>query len=320
MLSQQGHLRQSIDDCLAIARTGNHWQNRGAIVEQLSGLAIRRLAYNELLPVLATQKLSAVELKDLQHQLSQFYPQGYPLMDVEGERIAFMDAVQRLFTDGGTGGGHLIPQKTGMFGDLYENITKIAEDIPVGSRFVENATLTSLCLLHARRNATVEVGEQIYDRQAEIIRMSPYQRHIRDLIDTEEMMMSMPWYRYAILYYLMPAAERVSELSYQGKALYEAIITISAIQRWRLDNDDYPENLVELINADYLKELPMDPYGGKPLVYKKTADDFVLYSLGCNFEDDNGTVFKVQGRVYEWGTDKDGDAVFWPVPKILVKK
>jgi hypothetical protein len=284
-------------------------------------LALRRLAYNELLPVLAAQKLSAVELKDLQHQLSQFYPQGYPLMDIEGERIAFMDAVQRLFTDGGPGGGHLIPQKTGMFGDLYENVTEIAEDIPVGSKFIENATLTSMCLLHARRDATVEFGEQIYDRQAEIVRMSPYQRRKHNLRDTEEIMMSMPRYRYALLYFLIPAAERVSELTYQGKVLHEAIITISAIQRWRLDNDDYPENLLELIETGYLKELPVDPYGGKPLIYKKTEDNFILYSIGCNFEDDGGKVFIQNENIQEWGrSNRQGDAVFWPVQNMLVKK
>jgi len=235
--------------------------------------------------------------------------------------MAFMDAIQRLFTDGGPGGGHLIPQKTGMFSDMYEDITEIAEDVPVGRKFIENATLTSMCLLHARRNATVEFGEQIYDRQAEIVRMSPYQRRKRDLRDTEEMMMSMPRYRYALLYHIIPAAERISELSYQSKVLHEAIITISAIQRWRLDNDDYPENLIELIEAGYLKELPMDPYGGKPLIYKKTEDNFILYSIGRNFKDDDGKVFIKRENIQEWGTYNDeSDAVFWPVQNLLVKK
>jgi hypothetical protein len=199
---EQGHLQQCIDDYLVIARVGNHWQDRGTIVEQLLGLAIRTLAYNELLPLLATQKLSAVELKDLQNQLSQFYPRDYPLTNMEGERIAFMDAVQRLFTDGGPGGGHLIPQKTGMFSDMYGDITEIAEDVPVGRKFIENTTLTSMCLLHARRDATVEFGDQIYDRLTEIGKISPYQRHKRDLRDTDELMRSMQRYRYALLYYL----------------------------------------------------------------------------------------------------------------------
>ena len=133
--------------------------------------------------------------------------------------------------------------------------------------------------------------------------------------------MSMPRYRYALLYHIIPAAERISELSYQSKILHEAIITISAIQRWQLDNDEYPENLVELIGDDYLKDLPMDPYSGKPFIYKKTEDNFILYSIGRNFEDDGGKVYEKNGNVHEWGTSNDkGDAVFWPVPKLMVKK
>jgi len=312
---EQDHLQQSIDDCLAIARVGNHWQDKGTIIEQLSGLTIRNLAYDELLPVLATQKLSAGELNDLQYQLSQFYPKNYPQINIEGERIAFMDVVQRLFTKGGPGGGHLIPQKTEIIGDIYEEIAEIAEDAPVGRKFFENATLTSMCLLHARRDATVEFGRQIYDRQAEIIRMSPYQRHKCDLIDTDEMMMSMSRYRYAVLYYLIPAAEHISELSYQGRVLHEVLITISAIQRRRLEKGDFPENLVELIEADYLEELPIDPYSDKYLIYKKTEDDFLLYSFGPDCIDNGGKPgYDRKGEFKLW-FDKEADAVFWPMPE-----
>jgi hypothetical protein len=308
---EHGYLQQSIGDCLAIARAGNHWQGKGTIIEQLVGLDVRNLAYDELLPLLATQKLSAAELKDLQHQLSQFFPQGYPLMELEGERMAFMDVVQRLFTDGGPGGGHLIPQKTEMVIDMYDDLFEMAEDVPIGRKFIENAALTSMCLLHARRDATVEFSEQIYDRQAEIAGMSPYQRHKRNLMDTEEILDAMSRYRYALLHYFIPAAERVSGLSYQDKALYEAIITIIAIQRWRLEKDDYPANLDELVDGGFLKQLPMDPYSDKSLIYKKTEDSFVLYSVGRNFKDDGGVYgTNERGRYVEWGGG-DGDKIFW---------
>ena len=314
---QQGRLQQSMDDCLAIARAGNHWQDKETIIEQLMGLAFRNLAYNELLPVVAAQRLSAVELKELHHQLSQFYSQGYPLMDLEGEKMAFMDAVQRLFTDGGPGGGHLIPQKASITFDMYDEIVEIAEDVPVGGKFVENVTLTSMCLLHARRDATVEFGGQMYDKQAEVAGTSPYQRHERNLMNTEEILKSMSRYRYTLLYYCTPAAERLSELSYQGKVLHEVIITMLAIQQWRQEKDNYPENLDDLVEGGFLKELPMDPYSDKPLIYKKTEENFVLYSVGRNFEDDGGRIFINEHEdVEEWGTYEKGDAVFWPVMEL----
>ncbi len=313
---EQGQIQQSIDDCLAIARAGSHWHGKGTIVEQLVGLGIGRLAYEEIFDVLAVQRYSADELKRLQNQLSQLYPQGYPLINMEGEKLAFLDVVQRIFTDGGHGGGHLIPQKAGMFENMYDDIVEITEDIPVGREFVKNATLTSMCLLHARRDATIAAGNQVYKQAEMIVKMSPSERHKRDVGSIEEVIISMPRYRYTLLEYLIPAAERVSELSYQGRVLYEATTAILAIQRWRLEKGGYPRTLDELIETGYLKELPKDPYSDKSLIYKKTEDNFVLYSIGINFADDGGKVFEKEGEVQKWGVGEDGDAVFWPVAKL----
>ena len=237
-------------------------------------------------------------------------------MNMEGEKIAFEDTIQRLFTKGGHGGGHLIPQKTVLFGDIYRDVVEIADDIPVGKKFFENAALTSICLLHARRDATIAAGNQIYKLSEEIARMSPGQRHESDVGSTEDFIISMPWYRCALLEYVIPAAERISELLYQGRALHEARIAILAIQRWRLEKEEYPATLDELIEAGYLKELPKDPYSDKALIYKKIEDNFVLYSIGRNFEDDGGKVFEKDGDVQKWGAREDGDAVFWPVAKL----
>ena len=310
---ENGRIQESIDDCMAVVKAGSHWQGRGTLVEQLVGLAMERIAYDEILHILAAKSFSTDQLKRLQHQLSQFYPQGYPLINMEGERIAFMDTVQRIFTDGGPGGGHLIPQKIGMFGNMYD-IEEVAEDIPVGKKFFKNAALTSICLLHARRDATIATGNHVYELAEKIVKMSPGQRHESDISSIEEFIISMPKYRYTLLEYVIPAALRVSELLYWGKVLHQATIAILAIQQWNLDKGEYPATLDELIKAGYLKELPIDPYSDKSLIYKKTENNFVLYSVGRNFEDDGGKVFIEHENIQEWGTSNDeGDAVFWPV-------
>jgi hypothetical protein len=311
--AENGQIKQSIDDSLAISRAGRHWQGKGIIVEQLVGLAIGRIVYDEILHILAVQRCSVDQLKLLQNQLSQLYPQGYPLINMEGERVAFMDAIQSLFTKGGPGGGHLIPDKTEMFGNIYHNIVEIADDIPLGKKIFENAALTSMCLLHARRDATVAAGKQIYELAEMIAKMSPAERRERDVGSTDDFISSMPRYRYTLLEYLIPASERISELLYQSKALHQATITILAIQRWNLDKGEYPATLDELIKAGYLKELPVDPYSDKSLIYKKTENNFVLYSLGRNFKDDGGKVIQTDGNPLEWGSYEHGDAVFWPV-------
>ena len=66
-----------------------------------------------------------------------------------------------------------------------------------------------------------------------------------------------------------------------------------------------------LVETGYLNALPDDPYSDGPLRYQRRGDDFVLYSLGGDFDDDGGK----QHPKHPWNRGKDGgDRVFWPVP------
>jgi hypothetical protein len=49
----------------------------------------------------------------------------------------------------------------------------------------------------------------------------------------------------------------------------------------------FPENLSELA-PDIVKEIPIDPYTGATLIYKKSEEGFIVYSIGSNGKDDGG--------------------------------
>jgi len=59
--------------------------------------------------------------------------------------------------------------------------------------------------------------------------------------------------------------------------------------------------------AGYIGEVPIDPFSGKPLAYKRVSESFILYSWGQDLDDDGGTR-SVWGR-----SPQGGDQVFWPV-------
>jgi len=305
----QGRLQQSIEDCLAMARAAGHWQGKGRLVEQLVGLGISSLGHGEILSLLAYRKLSATDLKRLHEQMSQIYPGGYPLINMEGERLAFMDIVQRSFTDGGPGGGHLIP---GLWEDYTESTSHDPDD---RDKRLFMPLYTAASMVHARRDATVAKANEIYALQSQLAKMTPYQKHIANLKTADEIMYE-SWLnqRFFLIQIYMPATARVSEIAYRGKIYHEATVVILALQRWRLEKDQYPATLGELVTAGFLNELPMDPWSDKPLVYKKTEDDFTLYSVGFNFTDDGGEYAKDRsGNIRTWSDN--GDTVFWPVPK-----
>jgi len=121
-----------------------------------------------------------------------------------------------------------------------------------------------------------------------------------------------------LLELLSPAFQRIIEISFRCKTDVEATLTIIAIFRYRQVKGSYPGNLEELATTGYLKEVPIDPFSDRPLIYRKTKDDFILYSVGLNFIDDGGESGKDRkGRPQKWSDN--GDMVFWPMPQAEVR-
>jgi hypothetical protein len=308
MQTDSNQPQQAVENCLVITRVGRHWQGKGVLAEQLVGQAISSVACGEILNIVEAKNLSSADLNRIQQQLVQLYPQAYPLVNMEGERLLFMDAVQHVFTEGGPCGGHLVPR--GM------------QELQVFDGGVfgrEGYTLsiylcTPISMLQAGRDETVNKGNEIYDCMEKRTRMSPYERHVDSSCDVNAMISTLPEYRFLLIHVLMPAVDKASNQAYQCRALYQAAITVLAIERWRLEKDEYPEKLDDLVAADYLKELPMDPFSDKPLIYKNTDGNFTLYSVGFNFKDDGGQSGKDdKGQFKKWVDN--GDTVFWPAQK-----
>lgn len=71
-----------------------------------------------------------------------------------------------------------------------------------------------------------------------------------------------------------------------------------AIERYRRANGGaIPDSLSQLVPA-LLPSVPIDPFSGREIVYRRTPDGCVVYSLGVNQKDDGGT--KVEYPV--WGS------------------
>jgi hypothetical protein len=69
-------------------------------------------------------------------------------------------------------------------------------------------------------------------------------------------------------------------------AILQVMLTLQAFKQ---EHHDYPEQLTELV-ADYLKNVPADPFGsGEPLRYRRTAESYLLYSIGPDSKDGGGT-------------------------------
>ena len=73
---------------------------------------------------------------------------------------------------------------------------------------------------------------------------------------------------------------------------HEGLLATLALEAWRKENGEYPEELEDL-RTDLLQSLPRDPFtDGQPLQYRREGDDYVLYSIGPNGEDNDGQAMK----------------------------
>lgn len=66
-------------------------------------------------------------------------------------------------------------------------------------------------------------------------------------------------------------------------------LTMLALLDYRLHNKRFPTTLAELSPP-----APLDPFINRPLHYRRTASEFLLYSVGVNLIDDGGNAVPPQ--------------------------
>jgi hypothetical protein len=229
------------------------------------------------------------------------------------------DEIQRCFTEDRFGGGHLYLSRIRTIGSDHESV-QTSEELLVEVIFYPRRWVRAVKVLffHPDKQQTREMADRYYDLWDKNAGKTPARLRAEEINiekEAEELIKDN-----VLLMILAPALSRVSEISHRNRVDIEAALTIIAILRYEQDSGGYPQNLKQLMADDYLKQLPLDPFSDKPLVYKKTQDSFILYSVGRNFTDEGGEYGKDRkGKPRLWYS-LEGDAVFWPVPKPEVKQ
>ncbi|MBN2182754.1 MAG: hypothetical protein JW715_12655 [Sedimentisphaerales bacterium] len=310
--ANSGDIEKAFDDLLACYRAGRHFQGPRFLVEQLVGRAIQAQSIGTAFIILQHRQIEGPLLKDFQTSLEKLMAEQNYIPDYTAERFWASDFIQRCYTDNGSGSGHLIP---GQLSTLTQ------EDVGILIDF-ENPVLNygqylGLSLVTVDRDKIKQMFEKYYDNAQQWAHKTPWQLHQED-IDFEMGIYDWPrlkQIRYWPVMVFMPAAGKVNQIAYRSKLQAEALMTITGLFRYRQDKGQYPEDLDELLRSGYIKKLPLDCFSNKPLVYKKTEDDFILYSFGPDCTDNGGKPgYDNKGRYTMW-SDEDADAIFWPEPE-----
>lgn len=271
-------------------RVGTHFGQRKTLIEQLVGIGYCGLAVDTGFQILDKTEMSPQLLEDFQHQIEESSRIRDPVIDFTTERMMVYDQVQRLFTDDGQGDGHVY-----------------------GATFLESPLRYIYRLFKPEqsqwakitRKETVALADKMYDYFNLARNKLPAELH-KEHEDPEKIASEMVK-GYYILEIMAPTYGAVLKTSYRSQAKTNGLLTTVAILRYKADKGEYPQSLDGLVAFGYLNELPIDPFSGGPLVYRRVDSDFILYSFAEDCDDDNGS------HDPNWARGGNGDYVFWPV-------
>lgn len=81
-----------------------------------------------------------------------------------------------------------------------------------------------------------------------------------------------------------------------------------AFERYRIKTGQPPATLEELV-PEFLESMPIDPFDGQPLRYRRSEKGYVVYSISENLQDEGG-VRNAQDKTSRNRSARSGDWVF----------
>ncbi len=232
---------------------------------------------------------------------------------LETERIFFLDAAQRAFSDDGQGDGLLIgaeeetsPVSSYRRGGLEVWINRFFGPVRrhlIASR-KEHVELYEELLGELKEQASLPLSEQLRlerDPVLDRLKQLAYER------------------KHPFILASFPPGLRV--LKFEGRLHTErdAIIAAIALERFRRERGSYPKSLAELAPA-FLDEIPVDRFDDKPLRYEIRNGRPFLYSVGTDQDDDGGAPARDgSGEIalHPQSRPTDGDWIIYPPDSLL---
>jgi hypothetical protein len=266
--AQKGDARAALQSCRAALNAARSLGDEPFLVSQLIRIGGVATVCETVERVLALGEATDVELAMLQHALSEENRHPTLLVCLRGRRALLDNVYTQLET--GTVNANAVAavaaQETG--GQL---------DWKMRTWGVSQATLRRE---HAR---TLD----LLNRMIEVAAL-PEHEQPRELQSLRDLLDDMPNDALLTKLFLPPTFE-AGEPCRRKSAQVRALMTLVAVERYRLKHQKWPEKLDDL-KPDFLAAVPRDPYDGKPLRYVKRADGVTVYSVGHDGVDDGGTI------------------------------
>jgi len=260
------------DDVLSILKLSQSLDEEPVLISQLASVGILGISCDTVQGVLSHTPLPEGQLSKLESQFSAAEATNRILTGLIGDR-ALNNGLLRLALDD--------PQKfidignSHSSGDGDDDGIKLPRNPGVGWKilglferdrdFYLNAMATNILLIAQGPPASLAMTD-------EDDRLSDEAANNLDVFSAM----------------LLQELGRVASSDARDRARLRDAIAAIAIERWRsAHHGALPDSLSNLAPA-FLPAVPVDPFDGNPLHYKKLTNGYCIYSIGPNLRDDGG--------------------------------
>ena len=286
-LLEEGRSRKALERYLDVARAGRHMARGITLVEFLTGGMLQQQSAEAVLDLLQHPRADGLDFAAMADELEAALWVTAPIAHaLEGERALYFDAAQQSWELDAHGGEPRV------------NADRVRRLFPAAGD--DGRTLDTLVRDGgaAGFDATVAAGQTFFDAAALALNR-PYREAAERLREIE--VIAAEARSNPLLRSLTPPLARIHLVQTRTVAACRAAVLVAHLRAGRAARGEYPRTLAGLAARGFAE----DPFVGRPFVYHRRGDDFVLYSVGENGMDDGGRA----------GPNAEADDLpFWPPP------
>jgi type II secretory pathway pseudopilin PulG len=282
----EGRPMEAWQDILAIHRLSHLVAQGYTLVEQLVGLALSGIACDCTVTLLDHAELTAEQARQVQRDLA-----GLPNFAVmaralnTGERLMALDAFIRM---GSGGGGEMFSGMTGGgndFGNSAFDIVSVDWNLTLRDANRWYDRLVAAAQLSDREARVAALAKAEADMELLVTETRTATRLLAGVVSRQQRSQIISS---IMLGLFLPALNAAIEAEDRQNTTLELTRLAVALAVYRAEHGSYPESIDQLVPA-VLERLPVEVFSGKPFVYKRSADGFLLYGVGVNGVDEGGS-------------------------------
>ena len=295
--AEQGDGERATQDIEAAMALSIHVPEGRLLISDLVGIAIRAMTARDVLAMLEwkPEVFTDAQLARLQTALRSV-PAALERIEVSSERLLFEDAVQRFFSDDGSGDGWFVPTWR-QLKFLQEISTVSAGSKPSSSAqpwtfaaFVGASRPLGVWAI-AGRKETLERHAAFMEGLKQVSNASPREALAASKALEAQFSLDRADPKAAARYFLqsvtLPALGRATVNFARDRAGREMACAAIAAERFRRANKRWPNSAAELA-AFNGGTAPMDPWGEGPIKVAAGGPGYRMWSVSRNGTDDGG--------------------------------